>query len=127
LKHIPDAIPPLQRAARFMPKDFLVQSQLGFCLMAVGQVDAGISYLRKGASLNSNYGPVWLHLGLAYQKQGHHADAVKAFEKATQLMPGVRLPWQDLAQEYAAVGRTADAQRATTHAQQLPPPKKVKL
>jgi predicted Zn-dependent protease len=63
LNRIPEAIPPLQRAARLLPKDFLVQSQLGFCLASVGQVDAGISYLRKGASLNSSYGPVWEHLG----------------------------------------------------------------
>jgi len=56
LDRIPQAIPPLQRAAQLLSQDYLVQSQLGFCLQATGQVDAGISYLRKGASLNPTYG-----------------------------------------------------------------------
>jgi tetratricopeptide (TPR) repeat protein len=92
-------------AADSCGNDFLVQSQLGFCLASVGQVDAGISYLRKGASLNSSYGPVWEHLGLAYQKNGNHKEAMKAFEKATQLMPNALHPWQHLADEYPPAGR----------------------
>jgi Flp pilus assembly protein TadD len=99
--------------------DFLVQSQLGFCLEPVGRVAAGISYLRKGASLNSSYGPVWEHLGLAYQKKGNHKEAMKAFEKATQLMPKAPRPWQHLADEYGLAGRPVDADRAAARAQQL--------
>ena len=91
--------------------------------MTTGQVDAGISYLRKGSSLNPKYGPVWEHLGLAYQEKGNHRDAVKAFEKATQLMPNRRPAWQHLAEEYRAVGRMQDAQGAAARAQSLPAPK----
>jgi tetratricopeptide (TPR) repeat protein len=90
LGRIPQAIPPLERAARLMPRNYLIQSQLGNCLEAVGQIDAGISHLRQGASLNSSYGPVWEHLGLAYRKKGSHREAAKAFERATQLMPTAR-------------------------------------
>jgi predicted Zn-dependent protease len=50
LNRIPEAIPPLQRAAHFAPNDFLVQAQLGFCLQATGQTEAGIDHLRKGLS-----------------------------------------------------------------------------
>src|SRR5207237_2497581 len=57
LNRDPKANDPLQRAARLAPRDYLVQSQLGFCLATSGQVDAGISYLRKGASLAPTYGP----------------------------------------------------------------------
>jgi len=121
LNRIPQAIPPLQRAAQLAPKDFLVQSQLGYCLQATGQVDAGITHLRLGANLApKNYGPVWDHLGVAYQKKGQHAEAVKAFERATQIMPQYRLSWQHLAAEYRAVGRGADATRAASRAQSLP-------
>jgi cytochrome c-type biogenesis protein CcmH/NrfG len=60
---------------------------------------------------------------MAYAAKGQHRDAVKAFERATQLLPNRRLPWQHLADEYRAVGRTADAQRAQARAQSLPPPK----
>ena len=83
-------------------------------------MDSGISYLRKGSSLNPTYGPVWEHLGLAYQKKGNHRDALKAFEKATQLTPDRRLPWQHLAEEYRAAGRLQDAERAAARAQSLP-------
>ena len=31
-------VSPLQHAARFAPRDFLVQSQLGYCLYATGQI-----------------------------------------------------------------------------------------
>ena len=122
LNRLQQAIPPLERAARLAPRDFLVQSQLGYCLMAVGQTDAGIAHLRKGASLApKTYGPVWEHLGLAYQKQGNHQEAVKAFEKATQIMPQSPLPWQHLSQEYLALGRVEDSKRAAAHARSLPP------
>ena len=78
LNRIPQAIPPLQRAASLAPKDYLIQSELGYCLAMVGQTDAALDHLRKGASLNSGYGPVWEHLGLAYQKKGFHRDAVRS-------------------------------------------------
>lgn len=121
LNRIPQAIRPLQRAAQLAPKDFLVQSQLGYCLQATGQLDAGITHLRLGASLApKNYGPVWEHLGLAYQKKGLHQEAVKAFERATQIMPGYRPCWQHLAEEYRALGRMPEASRATARAQSLP-------
>jgi Flp pilus assembly protein TadD len=77
--------------------------------------------LRKGASLNSSYGPVWEHLGLAYQKKGNHKEAIKAFEKATQLMPNAPRPWLHLADEYRLAGRPVDADRAAARAQQLGP------
>jgi predicted Zn-dependent protease len=70
--------------------------------------------------LAPNYGPVWENLGLAYQKKGSHRDAVKAFERATQLLPRQRLSWQHLAEEYRAVGRMQDAERAAARAQSLP-------
>ncbi|HEX4638848.1 MAG TPA: tetratricopeptide repeat protein [Chthoniobacterales bacterium] len=119
LDRVPQAVPPLRRAAQLLPHDFLVQAQLGFCLQATGQIDNGIGYLRKGASLNPNYGPVWEHLGLAYQKKGNHREAISAFERATQLMPNSPRPWQHLADEYRLVGRAADAERAAGHAQQV--------
>lgn len=121
LNRIPQAIPPLQRAARLAPKDFLVHAQLGYCLQATGQLDAGIRHLRLGASLApKNYGPVWDHLGVAYQKKGLHRDAVKAFERATQIMPGYRLAWQHLAAEYRILGQVAEANRAEARARATP-------
>ena len=69
--------------------------------------------------MNSSYGPVWEHLGVAYQKRGRHRDAVDALEKATRLMPNSRYAWQHLAEAYQATGRSAEAQRATARAQQL--------
>jgi tetratricopeptide (TPR) repeat protein len=87
--------------------------------MTVGETDAAIGHLRTGASLNSNYGPVWEHLGVALQKRGHHRDAVDALEKATQLMPTSRYAWKHLAEAYQATGRGADAQHAAARAQKL--------
>ncbi|MFZ1220606.1 MAG: tetratricopeptide repeat protein [Chthoniobacterales bacterium] len=127
LNRIAQAIPPLQRAVRLAPKDYLVQAQLGFCLQATGQLDAGIQHLKTAASLApKNYAPVWEHLGLAYQKKGMHREAVKAFEKATQISPGLSLAWRHLAEEYRALGQTAEADRAAAHARSAPSSKKVK-
>jgi tetratricopeptide (TPR) repeat protein len=124
LNRIPEAIPPLQRAAHFAPNDFLVQAQLGFCLQATGQTEAGIDHLRKGAKLNPNYAPVWEHLGLAYAKQGKHRDATNAFERAVKIMPTYKLAWEHLALEYRLVGQTAAAQQAAymaAHITNAPP------
>lgn len=127
LNRIPQAIPPLQRAVRLAPKDFLVHAQLGFCLQATGQVDAGIRHLRTGASLApKNYAPVWGHLGLAYQKKGMHREAVKAFERAVQIMPSYRAAWQHLAEEYRALGQAVKADQAAARARSLPGPKSAK-
>jgi tetratricopeptide (TPR) repeat protein len=117
LNRIQQAIPPLQRAARLSPRDFLVQAQLGFCLQATGQIDAGIEHLRKGADLApKTYGAVWEHLGMAYQKKGMHREAVKAFERAVQIMPTYGAAWRHLADEYRALGKVAEANQAEARA-----------
>jgi tetratricopeptide (TPR) repeat protein len=121
LNRIREAIPPLERAARMAPKDFLVHAQLGYCLQATGQVDAGIKHLRTAASLApKTYGPVWEHLGLAYQRKGMHQDAAKAFERAVQIMPSYGPAWRHLAQEYRSLGRVADANNAEARARSAP-------
>jgi len=117
LNRIREAIPPLERAARMAPRDFLIQAQLGYCLQETGQLDAGIRRLRTAAGLApKTYGPVWEHLGLAYQRKGMHADAVKAFEHAVQIMPNFAPAWRHLAVEYRALGRVADATKAEARA-----------
>jgi tetratricopeptide (TPR) repeat protein len=121
LNRIQQAIPPLQRAARLSPRDFLVQAQLGFCLQATGQLDAGIEHLRKGADLApKTYGAVWEHLGMAYQKKGMHREAVKAFERAVQIMPTYGPAWRHLADEYRAIGKVAEANQAEARARSSP-------
>lgn len=121
LNRIAQAIPPLERAARASPRDFLIQAQLGYCLQATGQLDAGIQHLRKGADLApKTYGAVWEHLGLAYQKKGMHQEAIKAFERAAQIMPGYALAWRHLAAEYRAVGKLAEANQADARARSAP-------
>ena len=116
LNQIPAAIPPLQRAARLAPNNFLVQSQLGFCLEATRQEDAALVHLRQGAKLAPNYAPVWQHLGIAYAMKGQHRDAISSFERAVRLQPGYKNAWQRLATEYRLVGRPADAQNAAARA-----------
>jgi tetratricopeptide (TPR) repeat protein len=121
LNRIQQAIPPLQRAARLAPKDFLVQAQLGYCLQATGQLDAGIEHLRAGANLApKTYGAVWEHLGLAYQKKGMHREAIKAFERAVQIMPSYGQAWRHLAAEYRALGQIAEANQAEARARSAP-------
>ena len=127
LNRIGQAIAPLQRAARLAPRDYLIHAQLGFCLQATGQVDAGIQHLRTATNLApKNYAAVWEHLGLAYQKKGMHREAVKAFERATQISPGFTLGWRHLADEYRALGQPAEADRAAAHARSAPSSKKIK-
>jgi tetratricopeptide (TPR) repeat protein len=117
LNRIQQAIAPLQRAVRLAPRDFLVHAQLGYCLQATGQLDAGIEHLRTGANLApKNYGPVWEHLGLAYQKKGMHREAAKAFEHAVQIMPSYGQAWRHLAAEYRALGQIAEANQAEARA-----------
>jgi tetratricopeptide (TPR) repeat protein len=124
LNRLREAIPPLERAARMAPKDYLIHAQLGYCLQAAGQVDAGIQHLRTATSLApKTYGPVWEHLGLAYQRKGMHGDAAKAFEHAVHIMPTYGQAWHHLAEEYRALGRTADANNAEAHARSAPPSK----
>jgi predicted Zn-dependent protease len=69
--------------------------------------------------LNTEYGPVWEHLGVAYQKQRRNKEAVVGVENATRLLPSSYLAWKHLAEAYHSSGRMAEAQRAATRAQRL--------
>jgi predicted Zn-dependent protease len=88
-------------------------------LLVTNQTSAAIGYLQRGAALNSHYGPVWEHLGVAYKKQGRSGDAVTALENATRLLPSSALAWRHLAEAYQITGRTDKAQRAAARAQRL--------
>ena len=77
-----EAIPLLRHAAEIEPNDALVQAQLGYCLLVTEQLDDAISYLKRATSLNPQYPEAWEHLASAYQNQGRHRDAIKAFKKA---------------------------------------------
>jgi tetratricopeptide (TPR) repeat protein len=115
------ALPLLENAQRRGLKEFVVQSEIGHCLVNMGQVDAGIEHLRKGTRKESNYAPGWYYLGLAYKKRAQHQDAAKAFERATKLAPRWSEPWENLTDEYQALGKTAEAQRAATYIKRKAP------
>ena len=63
---------------------------------AEGLGAASISDLEKTARESPEDSGAWQRLGLAYFEAGRFADAVRAYDKATQLAPGSALLWSAL-------------------------------
>ena len=57
-----------------------------------GTYESAIEMLTKAISLDPEYAPAYYQLGLALRKKGRNAEARKAFDRARQLDPRLRIP-----------------------------------
>ncbi len=75
----------LQSAIRNDPKEPLPRHQLAAVHMAEGEYQRAIPQLREVVRLSKEEGEAWLNLGICYTKQGFHAEAERAFQRADAL------------------------------------------
>jgi tetratricopeptide (TPR) repeat protein len=82
-----EALEKLKRAADLYPSLALVHCNYGLVLLKLGRAVEASVELEKATSLDPNYSPSWLNLGIAYQTQGNLTAARRCFEEHLKLTP----------------------------------------
>lgn len=80
--------PPGVRAEEHMPMTE-VYYHLGRLYLAGGQAESALPVLKRGVQVSPYHGGMYLLLGQAYEARGALAEAVHAYERALQLVPGL--------------------------------------
>ena len=77
----------LQRAAKLLPQDAEVLSNLGFCLFTAGEMERAIEYLERALVIAPQFFPAMGNLGLCYLSQARPNQAAALFQKAVTIQP----------------------------------------
>lgn len=77
--------------------DWSLYYMVGQCNSMLQNYDDAIDYLNYSLELNSNEAPVWLSLGIAYQKKSLYEKAVQAFVNAIKIDRNYSLAYNSLA------------------------------
>ncbi len=101
------------------PFSLIVNVHFGWINLLARNYDQTIRETQAALKLDPNFFAAHRYLGLAYQAQGRHADAVAALQKAAPLSRGSVLLKAELAHALALAGRREEAQQILTELQQI--------
>jgi Flp pilus assembly protein TadD len=74
-----------RKVLRIRPRDAQAEHSLGWQLCLQGKVSEGVAHLRKAMALNPGDPEICYHLGVALERRGDRAGAMKAYEDACRL------------------------------------------
>ncbi len=80
--------------------------------LALGDLDAAAEKYRKCVEHDPNFADGWHALAMAQMKLGHHAEAIEAALKNTELRPNDQLAWSTLSICYVKNGQIKEAEAA---------------
>jgi len=111
-----------RRSVELYPNGAIVNASLGRTLCNAGQLDEGITYIRKGMRLNP-FPAYWyyVHLGQCYAQKGRWEDALIEMEKAHQRAPKAPEVHANLAIGYSVLGRQKEARASAVKCLELAP------
>lgn len=93
-----------RRALTAHPYDATLVSQYGDLRVDAGDIDGGLMLLRHATALAPDDAAVWLRLGIALDRHGHHDDALAAGRRVVALDPEHRLGRVLIARNLHAIG-----------------------
>ena len=98
-----------------------VAAQIGLARLRLTQdrEDDAIASLQQVAAANPKDGAAHYYLGVALERAWRHEEALAAFGKAIQLMPGTPSPWSGLNSAALGLGRDSQAAAAVQNAMQV--------
>jgi tetratricopeptide (TPR) repeat protein len=86
-----EAIAAARRALELDPLSPLISHQLGRTLYFARQFDEAIAQYRKTLELEANDFWAWFFMGLAYEQQGRHAEAIDAVKRSREVVGDAEL------------------------------------
>ena len=97
-----------ERYARLDDRSARVTYKLALSRYRDREISGAIAALNDTLRLDDHHADAQYLLGLCLREQGHAADALKAFERAVAMAPGLVPAREELADLYAALNRHAD-------------------
>jgi len=94
-----------ERYARLDDRSARVTYKLALSRYRAREINDAIAALKDTLRLDDHHADAQYLLGLCLREQGHAADALKAFEKAVAMAPGLVPAREELADLYAALNR----------------------
>jgi tetratricopeptide (TPR) repeat protein len=113
-----EAREPLERAAKFLPKDAAAQVNLAGCLIVLGEHAAALPALERARRLKPDDAAIAHNQGRAFEALGQAEEAERAYDAALaidhRLMPSLAARANLLAKRGDWMGALADLDRALT-------------
>jgi Tfp pilus assembly protein PilF len=110
-----------QEQLKKRPKDVSLLNDLGYSYYNRGQWAEAETHLRKAISIDKQFKPAWVNLGLALAQQGKEAEALEAFAHAVTQAEA----YANLGFVLAVQGKKAEAAAAYRKALSLEPALKI--
>jgi tetratricopeptide (TPR) repeat protein len=107
-----DAIAPLQQAARLVPYNPSVLSDLGLAYLYCRRPPDAIACLRRSLALRPNFAATHYHLGTALEETGEDEAAIAAYRRAIALNPKMAKAHNRVATFKMAKGKRREAAEA---------------
>lgn len=104
-----DAVAPLARASKLMPKDAQIHEQLAIALMQANQPRDAYRSFERSLALNAAQPGVLINMAHLANAQGLHAAAERHCQRALRLLPGQAEALFNLGRAQRGLGRTQDA------------------
>src|SRR6185437_8320440 len=99
------AVDCFRRVLPAWPDDSDLRIWLGIALYECGEIDEGMSQLRRACELAPNSGSAWFNLGEALWRQTHTEESIKALQRALELVPAYIPAMLSLARAQASLGQ----------------------
>ncbi len=87
----------------------------------VGKQELARRYLSRATQLDRVFGPSWLAYGHSFALENEHDQAMAAYFKACQLMPGCHLPLLYIGVEYGLTNNVKLAERFFSESLEIAP------
>ena len=91
------------------PLSLNVNSHFGWALLFARRTDEAIDKLRRTLDIDPNFPNAHLYLGMGYEQQGRHNEALDEIQKARDLSGGNLLMVGSLGHAYGTAGHRAEA------------------
>ncbi|WP_186405896.1 O-linked N-acetylglucosamine transferase family protein [Candidatus Accumulibacter aalborgensis] len=116
-----EALPAMRHAARLLPRDEQVQSNLGLVLAEMGQLSDAEACHRRALKIRRDFPEAHYNLGNVLSLRGLHREAETSYRSAVALKPDFSLAHCQLGNVLRDEGRLAEAEAACRRALTLQP------
>ena len=109
------------RLVELYPEWAVAWFAVGSYYFLIGKQETARRYLSRATQLDRVFGPAWLAYGHSFALENEHDQAIAAYFKAYQLMPGCHLPLLYIGVEYGLTNNVKLAEKFFSESLQIAP------